>query len=111
MPGAAFNRWAPVPLPCSGMPGAPPRRDVRILAAPRAAVVIALEAAGALLLLLRAWVLLRIALAAAGGAALVAAHAALRSPNLKARLSSAREEFQAVWRGNQVEAGARDYAL
>ena len=95
------------------MPGAPPRRDVRILAAPRAAVVIALEAAGALLLLLRAWALLRIALAAAGGAALLAAHAALRSPNLKARLQerSAREEFQAVWRGNQVEAGARDYAL
>lgn len=27
------------------------------------------------------------------------AHASLRSPNLKARLSSYREEFRAVWRG------------
>ena len=27
------------------------------------------------------------------------AHASLRSPNLKARLSSCREEFRAVWRG------------
>jgi hypothetical protein len=26
-------------------------------------------------------------------------HASLRSPNLKARLSSYREEFRAVWRG------------
>jgi hypothetical protein len=36
------------------------------------------------------------------GSALVAAHAALRAPNLKARLATqarAREEFRAVWRG------------
>jgi hypothetical protein len=30
-------------------------------------------------------------------AALLATHASLRSPNLKARLASAREEFRAVW--------------
>ena len=29
----------------------------------------------------------------------VSAHASMRSPNLKARLSSYREEFRAVWRG------------
>jgi len=36
------------------------------------------------------------------GSGLVAAHAALRAPNLKARLATqarAREEFRAVWRG------------
>mmetsp|Transcript_39831 Transcript_39831/g.113006 ORF Transcript_39831/g.113006 Transcript_39831/m.113006 type:complete len:223 (-) Transcript_39831:16-684(-) len=33
------------------------------------------------------------------GACAVLAHASFRSPNLKARLASAREEFRAVWRG------------
>ncbi|KAG1679954.1 hypothetical protein FOA52_007018 [Chlamydomonas sp. UWO 241] len=32
-------------------------------------------------------------------------HASFRSPNLKARLTSAREEFRAVWRGYQAAAG------
>lgn len=31
------------------------------------------------------------------GLSLLVCHASLRSPNLKARLASAREEFRAVW--------------
>jgi len=38
------------------------------------------------------------------GLALVLVHATFRSPNLKARLSSFREEFRAVWRGYSYEA-------
>jgi hypothetical protein len=43
--------------------------------------------------------------------AVVTAHACVRAPNLKARLSSAREEFRAVWRGQQMASSVRDYAL
>ena len=32
-------------------------------------------------------------------AAVILAHASMRTPNLKTRLASAREEFRAVWRG------------
>ena len=31
--------------------------------------------------------------------AVILIHATMRTPNLKARLASAREEFRAVWRG------------
>jgi hypothetical protein len=49
------------------------------------------------------WLLLLVLLPAASAAAaapgllLLMCHASLRSPNLKARLASAREEFRAVW--------------
>jgi len=32
-------------------------------------------------------------------ATVILVHASMRTPNLKARLASAREEFRAVWRG------------
>ena len=38
-------------------------------------------------------------------------HAALRQPNLKARLASARDEFRAVWRGYQDPDMVHDYNL
>jgi hypothetical protein len=37
------------------------------------------------------------AAAAVAGLTVWVSHASLRSPNLKARLASAREEFRAVW--------------
>lgn len=44
------------------------------------------------------------------GVGLVLVHATFRSPNLKARLASAREEFRAVWRGYQADLN-HDYTL
>ncbi|KAI8474089.1 MAG: hypothetical protein J3K34DRAFT_518404, partial [Monoraphidium minutum] len=45
------------------------------------------------------------------GVALPLVHATFRSPNLKARLASAREEFRAVWRGYQADLSSHDYTL
>lgn len=47
------------------------------------------------------WLLARVANVAVdadgAGAAITSAHATFRSPNLKARLGSARDEFRALW--------------
>lgn len=85
-----------------GGPRAPRTRGPRVLGLPRAV-------ACALIAVLGAWVVWR-----AGGVARVlgavllgvllpVAHASLRSPNLKVRLGSARDEFRAVWRGYQQQ--------
>ncbi|KAF8057756.1 PRA1A2 [Scenedesmus sp. PABB004] len=84
--------------------------NVRVLGVARPAFV-ALVGAGAVYCwwCARAWLLLTIALLAGVGLALC--HASLRSPNLKARLASAREEFRAVWRGYQADIAHHDYTL
>jgi PRA1 family protein 3 len=85
-----------------GGPRAPRTRGPRVLGLPRVA-------ACALLAVLALWVVwrsggaLRALSALLLGAALPAAHASLRSPNLKVRLGSARDEFRAVWRGHQQQ--------
>jgi len=56
----------------------------------------------------RGWVMLLVATLI--GLGILAAHASFRSPNLKARLASAREEFRAVWRGYQADM-SHDYTL
>lgn len=91
---------------------APPRKSRRriyVVGAPREAVVAVLALSGAVLLYLTAGVLTLLwAILAAIGLPLL--HATLRSPNLKARLASAREEFRAVWRGYQAD-NVHDYTL
>ena len=62
-----------------------------------------------LLLLWRGSALWRLVLGLAVGWAVVIAHAFLRTPNLKVRLASAREEFRATFRGYQQNYGADNY--
>ncbi|KAK9868558.1 hypothetical protein WJX84_009702 [Apatococcus fuscideae] len=48
------------------------------------------------------------------GLILILVHASFRTPNLKTRLASARDEFRAVWRGYQADPsayGQHDYML
>mmetsp|Transcript_2893 Transcript_2893/g.9820 ORF Transcript_2893/g.9820 Transcript_2893/m.9820 type:complete len:95 (+) Transcript_2893:489-773(+) len=82
--------------------GAPPgsRRTgtLYICGYPRPYVVIGL-AAVSVVLVYYTRAIFTVTLALLSGVALTVAHASLRSPNLKARLSSYREEFRAVWRG------------
>lgn len=90
--------------------GAPGKvgRDVRIAGVKRSFVVFAVLGLG-LLLLYRTRALLLLAWAGLIGDGAVLLHASVRSPNLKARLASAREEFRAVWRGYTAQ--AHDYTL
>lgn len=61
--------------------------------------VVALLYAACLALVVWARALATLGYACAWSVALVGAHASLRSPNLKARLATANEEFRATWRG------------
>lgn len=81
--------------------------NVRVLGLQRL-LFVALQVAAALYCLLRGGGWLRLLLALAAGLLLWVCHASLRSPNLKARLASAREEFRAVWRGYQADAARYD---
>jgi len=85
-----------------GGPRAPRTRGPRVLGLPRAAAC-ALLACLALWVVWRSGGALRVLGALLLGAALPAAHASLRSPNLKVRLGSARDEFRTVWRGYQQQ--------
>lgn len=109
---AAVLRSAVGPLGSAGSLGvsaAPARRErggkVLLLKRP---LFVALAAAAALYLVHRsasgAWLRLFGALLLGAGAPLL--HATFRSPNLKARLASAQQEFRAVWRGIQAGGGA-----
>jgi len=90
--------------------GAPPRgagggsggSGVRVAGVRRPLAAAVLVCAGLLLLLLGGGVpsIRRAALSSLAGFALAAAHSACRSPDLKARLSSTREDFRAVWRAS-----------
>eukprot|EP00891_Asterochloris_glomerata_P009328 jgi/Astpho2/9328/e_gw1.00142.42.1_t len=88
------------------------RREVKICAVPRTMVVGGLAGLGLLLMYWsRALLTLAWALVLGEGDGAVLLHAALRQPNLKARLASARDEFRAVWRGYQDPDMVHDYNL
>lgn len=84
--------------------------NVRVLGLQRA-LFVGLVLAGALYCYFRSRGWLRLLLALLIGLSLLVCHASLRSPNLKARLASAREEFRAVWRGYQADIARHDYTL
>lgn len=63
-----------------------------------------------LYVIFQAAALLRLVTGLVAGGAIVSTHATFRSPNLKARLGSARDEFRALWRGYQ-EIDTIDYTL
>lgn len=91
---------------------APPRRGRKklyIVGLPREVVVFILALLGLVLLYTTA-ALKTMAWALLTALGLPLLHATLRSPNLKARLASAREEFRAVWRGYQAD-NVHDYTL
>ncbi|KAK9800260.1 hypothetical protein WJX73_009395 [Symbiochloris irregularis] len=90
--------------------GAPGKagRDVRIAGVKRGVVAAVILGSG-LLMLYRTRALLYLAWALLLGDGGVLLHAGLRTPNLKARLGSAREEFRAVWRGYTAQ--SHDYTL
>ncbi|KAL3131240.1 hypothetical protein ABBQ38_000537 [Trebouxia sp. C0009 RCD-2024] len=92
--------------------GAPPgKRSVKICGVQRIAVVAVLWTVGLLLFYYRA-AYLSLLLAVLVGNTIVMAHVVLKTPNLKTRLTSAREEFRAVWRGYQQPSyDAHDYNL
>mmetsp|Transcript_31962 Transcript_31962/g.38646 ORF Transcript_31962/g.38646 Transcript_31962/m.38646 type:complete len:215 (+) Transcript_31962:279-923(+) len=82
----------------SGRLGARSKGKVYMCGAPRLQVIGALTlVSGGLLYYSSAWMTIAGALSAAFGVILL--HASFRTPNLKARIASAREEFRAVWRG------------
>eukprot|EP00899_Mesostigma_viride_P006140 jgi/Mesvir1/15527/Mv03178-RA.1 len=84
--------------PQQAIVGRPRQKPVHICGQPRAVVAGSLCALSALLM----WwtgAVISIVGAAFVSAALTVGHATFRSPNLKARLGSFREEFRAVWRG------------
>ncbi|KAF6255729.1 prenylated rab acceptor PRA1 [Scenedesmus sp. NREL 46B-D3] len=83
---------------------------VRVLGLQRPLFVL-LVAAAALYCWFRSRAWLGLALALVAGTCVALCHASLRSPNLKARLASAREEFRAVWRGYQADIVHHDYTL
>ena len=72
--------------------------QVFICGVPRATVVLSLTAASAALAYLTGAITTVLG-ALFLAAAVILTHASMRTPNLKARLASAREEFRAVWRG------------
>lgn len=84
--------------------------NVKVLGLSRPLFVLLL-AAGALYCWYRSRAWLGLALALVAGTSVPLCHASLRSPNLKARLASAREEFRAVWRGYQADIAHHDYTL
>eukprot|EP00191_Tetraselmis_sp_GSL018_P002653 CAMPEP_0177610546 /NCGR_PEP_ID=MMETSP0419_2-20121207/19849_1 /TAXON_ID=582737 /ORGANISM="Tetraselmis sp., Strain GSL018" /LENGTH=162 /DNA_ID=CAMNT_0019105883 /DNA_START=524 /DNA_END=1012 /DNA_ORIENTATION=- len=84
------------------------RQGVKVAGVSRSLVVAALSAVSLILVYLTN-ALLTFALGTILGVGSVLAHASLRSPNLKARLASAREEFRAVWRG--YGESSHDYTL
>lgn len=83
--------------------------QVKILGIPRAPFI-GVCALGGLYLYYVCNGLSSLAWASLAGTILPLLHATFRSPNLKARLASAREEFRATWRGYQSEA-VTDYTL
>mmetsp|Transcript_24643 Transcript_24643/g.61948 ORF Transcript_24643/g.61948 Transcript_24643/m.61948 type:complete len:225 (+) Transcript_24643:528-1202(+) len=88
--------------------GVSAKQDVKIAGVSRAIVVVGLSLlTGGLVYVTGA--ILTLAWGTLLGVGSVAAHASFRSPNLKARLASAREEFRAVWRGYGDY--AHDYTL
>lgn len=64
----------------------------------------------AIFLTVRTGAVVRMAAGVVAGAAIILVHATFRSPNLKARLGSARDEFRALWRGYQ-EIDTIDYTV
>lgn len=85
-----------------GPPGRAPGSDVQICGFKRGGVV----AAGcvvALVLIYRGGALLRTLAALTLGLGIIVAHASVRQPNLKARLTGARDEFRAAWRNVQYQ--------
>lgn len=87
------------------------KRSVKICGVQPVAVVAAFLSIGLLLLYYSA-AHLTILWATFTGNAVVLVHTVLKTPNLKTRLSSAREEFRAVWRGYQQPSyDAHDYNL
>lgn len=95
-----------------GAPGgkAPPKgtSDINIVGVKRTYVAGGFAAIG-LLLLWRTKALPALLWAYSAGNSVILLHSTLRAPNLKARLSNARDEVRSVWRGNQVD--AVDYTL
>ncbi|KAK9815287.1 hypothetical protein WJX72_001093 [[Myrmecia] bisecta] len=90
---------------------APGTAGRKICGVQRSIVVVGLLLLGGLLVV-RARALLTLAWAVLFGDGLILLHAAFRTPNLKTRLASAREEFRAVWRGYQTSGFERgDYTL
>ena len=87
-------------------PGRDGRAKVTVMGIPRGLAVLLVALAG-LVMVQRGGGVLRWLLGTAAGWGCVAAHASLRNPNLKARLSNARDEFRAVWRNAQFH----DYTL
>eukprot|EP00878_Enallax_costatus_P003393 GHUV01003602.1.p1 GENE.GHUV01003602.1~~GHUV01003602.1.p1 ORF type:complete len:220 (+),score=51.75 GHUV01003602.1:351-1010(+) len=86
------------------------QNNIRVVGLQRPVFVLLMVVAALYLWYLnRAWLNLFMALIA--GVSLPLCHASLRSPNLKARLASAREEFRAVWRGYQADIAHHDYTL
>lgn len=77
-----------------------------VLGVPRGLCVLLMALVG-LLLVQRGRGVLRWLLGVAAGWGVVVLHASVRNPNLKARLSNARDEFRAVWRNAQFH----DYTL
>ena len=82
--------------------------DGSLLGARRKLVVAALLGLG-LLLLYRGSAVGRLLLGLAVAWAVIAAHACARTPNLKVRLASARDEFRATIRGGYQNYGGADY--
>eukprot|EP00245_Coleochaete_scutata_P005329 TRINITY_DN18792_c0_g1_i1.p1 TRINITY_DN18792_c0_g1~~TRINITY_DN18792_c0_g1_i1.p1 ORF type:complete len:211 (+),score=29.22 TRINITY_DN18792_c0_g1_i1:246-878(+) len=82
----------------SGPRGRPTKGTVHILGRDQRLVILLLASVSAVLLYLTS-ALKTVAGALALGLTLSLLHATFRTPNLKARLNSYREEFRAVWRG------------
>lgn len=87
-------------------PGRDGRTKVTILGMPRGLAVL-ISTILALVMVQRGRGILRGLLGLVVGLGLIVGHASLRNPNLKARLSNARDEFRAVWRNAQFH----DYTL
>ncbi|KAK9825812.1 hypothetical protein WJX74_009635 [Apatococcus lobatus] len=96
-----------------GAPQSRGRKQSRIGGMPRVLTVLVIWGAGGLLLF-RSQRLISWTLGTLTGLSLILMHASMRSPNLKARLANARDEFRAVWRGYQADSrayGQHDYLL
>ncbi len=97
---------SPHTTPHTRPPGRDGRTKVSILGIPRGLAVL-LSTIVALVLIQRGHGVLRGMLGLFIGTGLIVGHASVRNPNLKARLSNARDEFRAVWRNAQFH----DYTL
>mmetsp|Transcript_4547 Transcript_4547/g.8279 ORF Transcript_4547/g.8279 Transcript_4547/m.8279 type:complete len:224 (-) Transcript_4547:384-1055(-) len=82
----------------SAQRGISAKQDIKIAGVSRVFVVAGLALLTATLVYMTG-AILTLAWGTFLGLGSVSAHASFRSPNLKARLASAREEFKAVWRG------------